>query len=114
MAQLKTKIQKYCEANSVNEVDFDSDVILHDESDGNGIYIFEWNLDIPQPTDAQLDTYEDSANTQDALDILRNNRKISYPDIAEQLDMQYWDAVNGTTTWKDAIAQVKADNPKPE
>ena len=37
-----------------------------------------------------------------------------YPSIEEQLDMQYWDAVNGTTTWKDAIAQVKADNPKPE
>ena len=37
-----------------------------------------------------------------------------YPSIGEQLDMQYWDAVNGTTTWKDAIAQVKADNPKPQ
>ena len=37
-----------------------------------------------------------------------------YPSIQDQLDMQYWDAVNGTTTWKDAIAQVKADNPKPE
>ena len=42
------------------------------------------------------------------------SRKDSYPSIGEQLDMQYWDAVNGTTTWKDAIAQVKADNPKPE
>ena len=37
-----------------------------------------------------------------------------YPSIQNQLDMQYWDSVNGTTTWKDAIAQVKADNPKPE
>jgi len=37
-----------------------------------------------------------------------------YPSIGEQLDMQYWDLVNGTTTWKDTIAQVKADNPKPE
>jgi hypothetical protein len=27
--------------------------------------------------------------------------------------MQYWDSVNGTTTWKDKIAEVKADNPKP-
>jgi len=35
-----------------------------------------------------------------------------YPSIQEQLDMQYWDNVNGTTTWKDAIAKVKADNPK--
>jgi hypothetical protein len=36
-----------------------------------------------------------------------------YPLIQEQLDMQYWDSVNGTTTWKDAVAKVKADNPKP-
>jgi len=35
-----------------------------------------------------------------------------YPSIQEQLDMQYWDSVNGTTTWKDAVAKVKADNPK--
>ena len=41
-------------------------------------------------------------------------RQIAYGSIADQLDMQYWDAVNGTTTWKDHIAQVKLDNPKPE
>jgi hypothetical protein len=40
-------------------------------------------------------------------------RQEAYGSIADQLDMQYWDAVNGTTTWKDHIAQVKADNPKP-
>jgi len=37
----------------------------------------------------------------------------AYGSIADQLDMQYWDLVNGTTTWKDHIAQVKSDNPKP-
>jgi len=36
-----------------------------------------------------------------------------YPSIQEQLDMQYWDKVNGTTNWEDAIAKVKADTPKP-
>lgn len=41
-------------------------------------------------------------------------REMAYPSIQEQLDMQYWDSVNGTTTWADAIAEVKADNPKPE
>jgi len=28
------------------------------------------------------------------------------------MDMQYHDLLNSTTTWKDAIAKVKADNPK--
>ena len=41
-------------------------------------------------------------------------RQEAYGSIADQLDMQYWDAVNGTTTWKDHVAQVKSDNPKPE
>ena len=41
-------------------------------------------------------------------------RKENYLPIAEQLDLQYWDAVNGTTTWKDHIAKVKNDYPKPE
>jgi len=40
------------------------------------------------------------------------DREVAYPSIQEQLDMQYWDNVNGTTTWKDAIAKVKSDNPK--
>ena len=39
-------------------------------------------------------------------------RKNEYPSIDEQLDMQYWDSVNGTTTWKDAIKAVKDKYPK--
>ena len=40
-------------------------------------------------------------------------RQEAYGSIADQLDMMYWDNVNDTTTWKDHIAQVKSDNPKP-
>ena len=40
-------------------------------------------------------------------------RQEAYGSIADQLDMQYWDAVNDTTIWKDHIAKVKSDNPKP-
>ena len=36
----------------------------------------------------------------------------SYASIGEQLDQQYHDAVNGTTTWKDVVAAVKAAHPK--
>ena len=42
-----------------------------------------------------------------------SKRKTAYPSQEEQFDMQYWDQVNGTTTWKDAIAKVKSDYPKP-
>ena len=37
----------------------------------------------------------------------------TYASVGDQLDQQYKDAVNGTTTWKDAIAAVKAAHPKP-
>ena len=39
-------------------------------------------------------------------------RAAEYPSLEEQQDMQYWDAVNGTTTWKDKIAEIKAKYPK--
>ena len=40
-------------------------------------------------------------------------RQEAYGSLSDQLDMQYWDLVNDTTTWKDHIAKVKSDNPKP-
>ena len=40
-------------------------------------------------------------------------RQKAYGSIGDQLDMQYKDLVDGTTTWKDHIATVKSDNPKP-
>lgn len=41
------------------------------------------------------------------------SRLEAYGSIGDQLDMQYKDLVNGTTVWKDHIATVKSDNPKP-
>jgi hypothetical protein len=41
------------------------------------------------------------------------SRATAYPSIQEQLDMQYWDGVNGTTIWADTVAQIKSENPKP-
>jgi len=48
----------------------------------------------------------------DSLDYARKRKK-AFPSIQDQLDMQFWDKKNGTTTWVDAVAKVKSDNPKP-
>ena len=40
-------------------------------------------------------------------------RAAAYPSIGDQLDMQYHDSVDGTTTWADAIAAVKTKYAKP-
>jgi hypothetical protein len=42
----------------------------------------------------------------------QRDRAKAYPSIQEQLDMQYWDKVNGTDTWEQAINVVKAKYPK--
>jgi hypothetical protein len=42
----------------------------------------------------------------------QRDRAVAYPSIQEQLDMQYWDKINGTNNWQDAINAVKAQYPK--
>jgi len=106
MAQLSTKIKLYAN----QEIDFTKDVKLQD--DGNGAYIKEWNLAIAEPTDAQLASYETAGNAEEALQVILNTRATAYPTWQEQMDMQYKDLLNDTTTWKDTVAKVKLDNPK--
>ena len=108
MANLSTKIKMYCDANGVSEVDFMKDVMLQDDSDGKGAYIKEWNLDIAQPTDAQLSAHETAANTEEANNIVRSTRRTAYGDIGEQLDEIYKDI----DAWKARIKSIKDNNPK--
>ena len=108
MANLSTKIKMYAVANGVADVDFTKDVMLQDDSDGNGAYIKEWNLDIAQPTDAQLSAQESAANTEEANNNVRATRKAAYGDIGDQLDEIYKDI----DAWKARIQKIKTDNPK--
>ena len=108
MAQLSNKIKEYCKANGVSEVDFLEDVRLQDDSDGNGAYIKEWNLDIAQPTDEQLASYETAANTAESNAQVDATRKAAYGDIGDQLDEIYHDI----DAWRTRIQGIKTDNPK--
>ena len=108
MAQLSTKIKSYCEANGVSNVDFTKDVMLQDDSNGQGPYIKEWNLDIAQPSDEQLASYETAANTAESNAQVDAARRQAYGSWGDQLDEIYHDIDD----WKARIAQVKADNPK--
>jgi hypothetical protein len=42
----------------------------------------------------------------------QRDRAKDYPTLAEQLDMQYWDKINGTNKWQQAINAVKQKYPK--
>ena len=108
MAQLSNKIKEYCKANSVSDVDFTTDVLLQDDSNGQGAYIKEWNLSIAKPTDEQLASYETAANTAESNAQVDATRRQAYGSWGDQLDEIYHDI----DAWKARIQGIKTNNPK--
>ena len=109
MARLNTKIKLYAAAKGVVSVDFRTDVILQDDGNGVGAYIKEWNLDIAEPTDTQIASYETAGNTVEANNTIIATRKTAYGSWETQLEEIY---DNGVDSWKARITQIKTDNPK--
>ena len=65
--------------------------------------------------DAQGDQVEidlDAVNAWVDPNTYKRQRATAYPSIQEQLDLLYWDKVNGTDNWEQAIAAVKTEYPK--
>jgi septation ring formation regulator EzrA len=105
MAHITTKIDLYAN----KKVNFKTEVKLRDDSFGEGIYIYEWNLDIPKPTMEQLDAFEAQANTIEQNEVIKATRKNLYGPLDKQLEEIY---DNGIDSWKTRIAQIKTNNPK--
>ena len=114
MASLSSKVKTYCANNGVAEVDFTVDVLLQDDSNGQGPYIKTWNVSgVAQPTDEQLNAVDSAADLEERQNAVRATRRNAYGDLGSQLDMQYHDSIDGTSTWKDHVAAVKTANPIP-
>jgi hypothetical protein len=114
MASLSSKVKTYCANNGVANVDFMTDVLLQDDSNGQGPYIKAWNVSgVAQPTAEQLNAVDSAADLEERQNAVRATRKNAYGDLGSQLDMQYHDSVDGTSTWKDHVAAVKTANPIP-
>jgi hypothetical protein len=105
MANLSTKIKLYAN----REVDFLKDVRLQDNSDGKGVFIAEWNLDIPKPTLAQLDTFEAQANDYEYNQGQIQKRQIEYGSPSEQMEFI---TENGLTAWQTKVTEIKTRFPK--
>ena len=80
------------------------------DADGNVVSVEQSQIDAAQTAldnEAAATLYQrqrtGEAGTTDTI----------YASIGDQLDMQYKDLINGTTTWKDHVAAVKAKYPKP-
>jgi hypothetical protein len=119
MAHLETKIRKYLKNNGVNlfpfndnnsplvRIDFAKDVIIQDN--GNGAFIGSWNLQVPKPTDAQLNALEAEANAYENQREVIENRKAEYGTIEKQIEFI---TENGLDAWQDKVAEIKEKYPK--
>ena len=113
MATLYTKVKLYLEANS-KTWEAEKDNIVLKNYPGTGDFIETWSVSgLAKPTDAQLSSYDTAADLEKRQDAVRATRRIAYGSVSDQLDMQYKDNINGTTTWKDHVAAVKSANPIP-
>jgi hypothetical protein len=65
-----------------------------------------------KPTEAELTAECDRLQTEHGAKQYQRDRATAYPSIQEQLDLLYWDKVNGTDNWEQSIAAVKAAHPK--
>jgi len=79
--------------------------------DGN-IDTIQWlNGTTPIPANEILAKQQELITEYNSKQYQRDRAK-DYPSIQEQLDMQYWDKINGTNKWQQAINAVKQKYPK--
>ncbi len=80
--------------------------------DGDNI---DWlSEDIDQPSEEDIVRKQDEMQYEYEIKEYQQQRKIVYPSREKQFDMMYWDKINDTTTWQDAINEVKELFPKVE
>jgi hypothetical protein len=73
--------------------------------------VIEWQ-DTPVISDADIQAKLSELQAEYDANQYQRDRAEEYPDIGDQLDMQYHDKKDGTTTWEDAVQAVKDAHPK--
>ena len=68
--------------------------------------------EVPIPPESGKQIWDGNAWTDPDNVLVLSKRRREYPSIGDQLDMIYWDKVNGTENWSVSIDKVKTDNPK--
>ena len=79
---------------------------------GENIDTIQWlNGTLPIPSNEILAKQQELIKEYNAKQYQRDRAK-EYPSIQEQLDLQYWDKINNTNKWEEAINAVKNKYPK--
>ena len=68
--------------------------------------------DMIKKSDGSFDYSDEFKQEHIKIETYKDYRAKEYPSIQEQLDMQYWDKINGTNKWQQAINAVKQKYPK--
>ena len=92
-----------------SEQDWNESVKFVSGADENGTAIFS---EIKPLTYAEVLAEQQRLQTEYDNNQYQRDRANDYPPIEEQLDMQYWDKINGTNNWETMIAEIKARYPK--
>ena len=105
-------MKEYNVATAILKINPNAQFVVRGDVNNIDICTIEWHTGTSEISKSDIkNKITELKNAYDNKQYQRNRAK-EYPSIQEQLDMQYWDSVNGTTTWKDAITKVKTDNPK--
>ena len=105
MASLSNKIIKYLGRTP----DFEKDILLQDDGDGQGAYIKEWNVAEAQPTEEQLNALESEADILESNATVVSNRKKEYGSVAKQIEFI---TEKGLDAWKTNVQTIKNKYPK--
>jgi hypothetical protein len=94
--------------NSIKAINLNAEVSIV----GNDINQITWhNGTTPIPANEILAKQQELITEYNSKQYQRDRAK-EYPSIQEQLDLQYWDKINNTNKWEEAINAVKNKYPK--
>ena len=74
---------------------------------GDEIVEYESSDGLPLPSDDELSAKAISLEGEYNNTEYRRLREAAYPPIPDQLDMIYWDKINGTDVWLSTIQEIK-------
>ena len=82
---------------------------------GNDYSGLDWMMSntLPKPSKEELEAEADRLHQVWLNNQYQRDRALEYPPITNQLDMLYWDKINGTNNWEQAVQAVKDKYPKP-
>lgn len=69
--------------------------------------------DVPMPSEEEFNKVKEQVELEYQNNwVYKEKRSKEYPKIEDQLDMLYWDKINGTDNWLNSINEIKQKYPK--